>query len=73
MLVHWFIVDETNRDYAANHFFIVGGLVFTAEQIELVDPLEQRQVCCSWSSLLKPLPLLKSQHLAYCHGAFVAS
>ncbi|WP_226532828.1 hypothetical protein [Microbacterium paraoxydans] len=35
--MHWFIVDETNRDYAANHFFIVGGLVFTAEQIEPVD------------------------------------
>jgi len=35
--MHWFIVDETNRDYAANHFFIVGGLVFTAEQIDSVD------------------------------------
>jgi len=35
--VHWFIVDETNRDYAANHFFIVGGLVFTEAQVEPVD------------------------------------
>lgn len=35
--MHWFLVDETNRDYAADHFFIVGGLVFTEEQIELVD------------------------------------
>jgi hypothetical protein len=35
--VNWFIVDETNRDYAANHFFIVVGLVFTPEQVEPVD------------------------------------
>lgn len=35
--MYWFIVDETNRDYSANHFFIVGGLVFTADQVEPVD------------------------------------
>lgn len=35
--MHWFIVDETNRDYALNHFFIVGGLVFRPDQIEPVD------------------------------------
>ncbi len=37
MAVHWFLIDETNRDYSADHFFIVGGLVFTPEQAELVD------------------------------------
>lgn len=35
--MHWFLVDETNREYAADHFFIVGGLVYTEPQIELVD------------------------------------
>lgn len=35
--VHLFIVDETNRDYVADHFFIVGGLVFTEPQVELID------------------------------------
>lgn len=35
--MHWFLVDETNRDYSADHFFIVGGLVFTEPQIDLVD------------------------------------
>ncbi|MEV8265649.1 hypothetical protein AB0P00_16010 [Microbacterium sp. NPDC077057] len=35
--MHWFIVDETNRDYSANHFFIVGGLVFKPDQVEPVD------------------------------------
>jgi len=35
--MHWFLVDETNRDYSADHFFIVGGLVFTEAQVELVD------------------------------------
>ncbi|MFB9309509.1 hypothetical protein BJY17_001029 [Agromyces hippuratus] len=35
--MHIFLVDETNRDYVENHFFIVGGLVYTPEQIPLVD------------------------------------
>jgi hypothetical protein len=35
--VHLFIVDETNRDYVANQFFIVGGLVFTPEQADAID------------------------------------
>lgn len=35
--MHLFLVDETNRDYVENHFFIVGGLVFTPEQVDAVD------------------------------------
>ncbi len=35
--MHVFLVDETNRDYKPGRFFIVGGLVFTEEQVELVD------------------------------------
>lgn len=35
--VHMFLVDETNRDFVENTFFIVGGLVYTPEQIPLVD------------------------------------
>lgn len=37
--MHWFLVDETNKDFAAGKFFIVGGLVFTEEQVEQVDAL----------------------------------
>jgi len=37
VLVHWFLVDETNRDYSADHFFIVGGLVIRPEQVADVD------------------------------------
>lgn len=35
--MHLFLVDETNRDFVANHFFIVGGLIFTEAQIEQAD------------------------------------
>lgn len=35
--MHLFLVDETNRDYVENHFFIVGGLVFRPDQIAAVD------------------------------------
>lgn len=35
--MYTFIVDETNRDFVANHFFIVGGLIFTEDQVRLVD------------------------------------
>lgn len=35
--MHLFLVDETNRNFVANHFFIVGGLVFTEEQLAQVD------------------------------------
>lgn len=35
--MHLFIVDETNREPSKNHFFIVGGLVFTEKQISAVD------------------------------------
>ncbi|POH63649.1 hypothetical protein C3B60_16170 [Cryobacterium zongtaii] len=35
--VHTFLVDETNRNYVENHFFIVGGLVYTPEQIGPVN------------------------------------
>lgn len=38
-VVHWFLVDETNKDYVAGKFFIVGGLVFTEQQVEEVDQL----------------------------------
>lgn len=37
--MYWFLVDETNKDFAAGKFFIVGGLVFTEEQFEQVDAL----------------------------------
>lgn len=37
--MHWFLVDETNKDYVAGKFFIVGGLVFTEQQVEQVDQL----------------------------------
>jgi hypothetical protein len=40
--LHLFIVDETNRDYVENHFFIVGGLVFTDEQALATDALVAR-------------------------------
>lgn len=35
--MYWFLVDETNRNYEKNKFFIMGGLVFTNEQVPLVD------------------------------------
>jgi len=34
--MYWYLVDETNRNYAEGEFFIVGGLVFTGEQFEQV-------------------------------------
>jgi hypothetical protein len=35
--MHLFMIDETNRDYVENHFFIVGGLVIKPEQVEAVS------------------------------------
>lgn len=35
--MYWFLVDETNKNPVPNHFFIVGGLVFTSEQAAAVD------------------------------------
>lgn len=35
--MHTFLVDETNKDFKENLFFIVGGLVFTESQIVEVD------------------------------------
>jgi hypothetical protein len=35
--VHIFMVDETNRNYVENHFFIVGGLVITDDQVDQVN------------------------------------
>lgn len=40
--VHLFVVDETNRDFVAGQFFIVGGLVFTDEQALATDALVTR-------------------------------
>lgn len=40
--MHLFVVDETNRDYVENQFFIVGGLVFTDEQAVATDALVTR-------------------------------
>jgi hypothetical protein len=34
--MHMFLVDETNRDFVENHFFIVGGVIFTPEQASTV-------------------------------------
>jgi len=34
--VHWFVVDETNKNPVSGQFFIIGGLVFNEEQIEKV-------------------------------------
>jgi hypothetical protein len=34
--VHWFIVDETNKNPVSGQFFIIGGLVFREDQIEKV-------------------------------------
>jgi len=35
--VYWFLVDETNKNPVRDHFFIVGGLVFTPEQASAID------------------------------------
>lgn len=35
--MHLFLVDETNRDFVEDHFFIVGGLVFRPDQFAAVD------------------------------------
>lgn len=40
--MHLFVVDETNRDYVENQFFIVGGLVFTDDQAVATDALIRR-------------------------------
>lgn len=35
--MHWLVVDETNKNPTLGQFFILGGLVFTDEQIPLVN------------------------------------
>ncbi|MBL3699655.1 hypothetical protein [Leucobacter luti] len=35
--MYLFLVDETNAGFVPNKFFILGGLVFTEEQVPLVD------------------------------------
>lgn len=35
--MHWLVVDETNKNPIKGQFFILGGLVFTDEQIPLVN------------------------------------
>lgn len=35
--MHLFLVDETNKHFVENHFFIVGGLVFTPDQASEVS------------------------------------
>lgn len=35
--MYTFLVDETNKNYESGHFFIVGGLVFRPDQVDLVD------------------------------------
>jgi hypothetical protein len=37
VLVHYFITDETNKDFVDRKFFIYGGLVITDEQVLQVD------------------------------------
>lgn len=34
--MHWFVVDETNKNSVSGQFFIIGGLVFSEDQIEKV-------------------------------------
>ncbi len=40
--MHWYIVDETNKNPRPGEFFIVGGLVFTETQFEAVDKAIQQ-------------------------------
>lgn len=40
--MYTFLVDETNKNYESGHFFIVGGLVFQPDQIDLVDESVRR-------------------------------
>jgi len=40
--MYWYLVDETNRNYAEGEFFIVGGLVFTEEQFEQVHQVVRK-------------------------------
>lgn len=35
--MHWLVVDETNKNPVSGQFFILGGLVFTDEQIPLIN------------------------------------
>lgn len=35
--MHWFVIDETNKNSTPGKFFIVGGLVLRAKQIKKVD------------------------------------
>lgn len=37
--MYWYVIDETNRDYQQDHFFIVGGLVLTEDQFWQTDVL----------------------------------
>lgn len=37
--MRWFVVNETHRDYVADHFFILGGPVLSDDQILAVDRL----------------------------------
>lgn len=43
--MHMFLIDETNLNYRADRFFILGGLVITVDQISRVDQAvkERRQ------------------------------
>jgi len=34
--MHWFVVDETNKNSVSGQFFIIGGLVFREDQIEKI-------------------------------------
>jgi hypothetical protein len=34
--VHWFVVDETNKNSVSGQFFIIGGLVCREDQIEKI-------------------------------------
>jgi hypothetical protein len=42
MLMYLFLVDETNKNPAPGSFFILGGLVFTPDQVEAVHKAVQR-------------------------------
>lgn len=35
--MYTFLVDETNKNFQSGYFFIVGGLVFRQDQVDLVD------------------------------------